>query len=144
MSFPSLMPHLSKLSTFGTYPSTKPFSTRLSLRLTPLAHWLSPLHMAWTILSQQHLYCKSSILCPSFFFYLYFLSLEMGFGLIVRIRFFCPFFFSFLFLCTEILEIFVFLKLGFIGNWVKKKGKLLYFWVLNDFFGLWVKKWKSI
>ena len=65
----------------------------------------------------------------------------MGFGLIVRIRFFCPFFFfSFLFLCTEILEIFVFLKLGFIGNWVKKKGKLLYFWVLNDFFGLWVKK----
>ena len=50
------------------------------------------------------------------------------------------FFFSFLFLCTEILEIFVFLKLGFIGNWVKKKGKLLYFWVLNDFFGLWVKK----
>ena len=78
------------------------------------------------------------------FFYLYFLSLEMGFGLIVRVRFFCPFFFfSFLFLCTEILEIFVFLKLGFIGNWVKKKkkkGKLLYFWVLNDFFGLWVKK----
>ena len=37
------------------------------------------------------------------------------------------FFFSFLFLCTEILEIFVFLKLGFIGNWVKKKESFYIF-----------------
>ena len=139
------MPHLSKLSTFGTYPSSKPFSTRLSLRLTPLAHWLSPLHMAWTILSQQHLYCKSSILCPSFFFYLYFLSLEMGFGLIVRIRFFCPFFFFFFsFFMYWDFGNFCFFETGFYWELGKKKGKLLYFWVLNDFFGLWVKKWKSI
>ena len=128
------MPHLSKLSTFGTYPSTKPFSTRLSLRLTPLAHWLSPLHMAWTILSQQHLYCKSSILCPSFFFYLYFLSLEMGFGLIVRIRFFCPFFFFFSFFMYWDFGNFCFFETGFYWELGKKKRKAFIFLGFEWFF----------
>ena len=74
----------------------------------------------------------------SFLFFLPLLSLSRnGFWFDCESKILLSFFF---FWCTEILEIFDFLKLGFIGNWVKKKGKLLYFWVLNDFFGLWVKK----
>ena len=140
------MPHLSKLSTFGTYPSSKPFSTPLSLRLW-LHSLLDSVHSTWPELFSPSRTCTVShqfYVLPSFFLPLLSLS-RNGFWFDCENKILLSFFFfSFLFLCTEILEIFVFLKLGFIGNWVKKKGKLLYFWVLNDFFGLWVKKWKSI
>ena len=144
MSFLSFMPHLSTLSTFGTYPSSKPFSTPLSLRLW-LHSLLDSVHSTWPELFSPSRTCTVShqfYVLPSFFLPLLSLS-RNGFWFDCESKILLSFFF---FLVYWDFGNFWFFETGFyweLGK-KKKKGKLLYFWVLNDFFGLWVKKWKSI